>query len=44
VKIVSKKEIEKLIMVSPSGHKYEVTVSDSGSLIVTLAEKDEKEA
>ncbi|MEW5321334.1 hypothetical protein V2J23_04100 [Geobacillus thermoleovorans] len=27
-------ELKSLVLVSPSGHKYEVTVSDSGNLIV----------
>lgn len=42
---MSKKETEKLVLVSPAGHKYEIAVSDAGNLTVTLAsEKDEKEA
>ncbi|MGJ3203715.1 hypothetical protein [Geobacillus subterraneus] len=28
------KELKSLVLVSPSGHKYEVTVSDSGNLMV----------
>lgn len=30
----AEKELKSLVLVSPSGHKYEVTVSDAGSLIV----------
>ncbi|ESU71176.1 hypothetical protein TGS27_2600 [Geobacillus stearothermophilus] len=30
----AEKELKCLVLVSPSGHKYEVTVSDAGSLIV----------
>lgn len=29
-------EIESLILVSPAGHKYEISVSDAGTLITTL--------
>lgn len=28
------KELKSLVLVSPSGHKYEVTVSDTGNLMV----------
>ena len=31
----AEKELKSLVLVSPSGHKYEVTVSDSGNLVVT---------
>lgn len=30
----AEKELKCLVLVSPSGHKYEVTVSDAGNLMV----------
>lgn len=39
VKMSEKKEQAVLELVSPSGHKYEITVSDAGTLITTLKSK-----
>lgn len=43
----AKKETEapdKLVLVSPSGHKYELTVTDSGNLNVSLKKDVTKDA
>lgn len=32
-------EIESLILVSPAGHQYKISVSDAGTLITTLKGK-----
>lgn len=41
-KVEQVNEFESLILISPSGHKYELTVSDSGNLKVTYRPKEEK--
>ncbi|WP_167578101.1 hypothetical protein [Ammoniphilus sp. YIM 78166] len=38
--VENQKEFERFVLISPGGHKYEVSVTDSGNLMVKYKKDD----